>query len=150
MDKAVCFHQRAQETQHDPKDLEGCGESRYRVLRVTLMTDWPEEMFSKTEDHCSRFVKNACILMDVSIFDCIFLTESREGQQSPEQWQRMYGCCSGNEVYHIRLCDSKFFGEYSGKSFTYASFHAHKKWVDMCKLKRLCQTLTSWKSNSSF
>lgn len=51
----------------------------------------------------------------------------REGQQSPEQWQKMYGCCSGNEVYHIRVCDSKFFGEYNGKSFTYASFHAHKK-----------------------
>ncbi|CAB1322308.1 unnamed protein product [Coregonus sp. 'balchen'] len=39
-----------------------------------------------------------------------------------------YGRCSGNEVYHIRLCDSKFFGEYDGKSFTYASFHAHKKY----------------------
>lgn len=48
---------------------------------------------------------------------------------SPEQWQRTYGRCSGNEVYHIRLCDSKFFGEYDGKSFTYASFHAHKKLV---------------------
>ncbi|XP_035246573.1 potassium channel subfamily T member 1 isoform X7 [Anguilla anguilla] len=52
----------------------------------------------------------------------------REGQQSPEQWQRMYGRCSGNEVYHIRLSDSKFFGEYDSKSFTYASFHAHKKY----------------------
>ncbi|XP_015221971.1 potassium channel subfamily T member 1 isoform X3 [Lepisosteus oculatus] len=52
----------------------------------------------------------------------------REGQQSPEQWQRMYGRCSGNEVYSIRLGDSKFFGEYDGKSFTYASFHAHKKY----------------------
>uniref|UniRef100_A0A4W6EDY6 Potassium sodium-activated channel subfamily T member 1 n=1 Tax=Lates calcarifer TaxID=8187 RepID=A0A4W6EDY6_LATCA len=51
-----------------------------------------------------------------------------EGQLSPEQWQKMYGRCSGNEVYHIRLCDSKFFGEYDGKSFTYASFHAHKKY----------------------
>uniref|UniRef100_A0A671MAV9 Potassium channel subfamily T member 1-like n=1 Tax=Sinocyclocheilus anshuiensis TaxID=1608454 RepID=A0A671MAV9_9TELE len=39
-----------------------------------------------------------------------------------------YGRCSGNEVYHIRLMDSKFFGEYDGKSFTYASFHAHKKY----------------------
>ena len=39
----------------------------------------------------------------------------------------MYGCCSGNEVYHICLCDSKFFGEYDGKSLTYASSHAHKK-----------------------
>ena len=46
----------------------------------------------------------------------------------------MYGRCSGNEVYHIRLCDSKFFGEYDGKSFTYASFHAHKKLVKLSHL----------------
>lgn len=51
----------------------------------------------------------------------------REGQESPEQWQRMYGRCSGNEVYHVRMGDSKFFREYQGKSFTYAAFHAHKK-----------------------
>ncbi|PKU32007.1 potassium channel subfamily t member 1 [Limosa lapponica baueri] len=40
----------------------------------------------------------------------------------------MYGRCSGNEVYHIRMGDSKFFMEYEGKSFTYAAFHAHKKY----------------------
>ena len=40
----------------------------------------------------------------------------------------MYGRCSGNEVYHIRMGDSKFFREYEGKSFTYAAFHAHKKY----------------------
>lgn len=53
----------------------------------------------------------------------------REGQQSPEQWQKTYGRCSGNEVYHITLEESAFFAEYEGKSFTYASFHAHKKYV---------------------
>lgn len=41
----------------------------------------------------------------------------------------MYGRCSGNEVYHVRMGDSKFFREYQGKSFTYAAFHAHKKYV---------------------
>lgn len=56
-------------------------------------------------------------------------SSGREGQESPEQWQRMYGRCSGNEVYHIRMGDSKFFREYEGKSFTYAAFHAHKKYV---------------------
>ena len=40
----------------------------------------------------------------------------------------MYGRCSGNEVYHVRMGDSKFFREYEGKSFTYAAFHAHKKY----------------------
>lgn len=45
---------------------------------------------------------------------------------SPE-WKRHYGRCSANEIYHIRLADSRFFGEYQGKSFTYASFHSHRK-----------------------
>uniref|UniRef100_A0A6I8PNG1 Potassium sodium-activated channel subfamily T member 2 n=1 Tax=Ornithorhynchus anatinus TaxID=9258 RepID=A0A6I8PNG1_ORNAN len=54
-------------------------------------------------------------------------TFHREGQQSPEQWQKVYGRCSGNEVYHIIMEESTFFAEYEGKSFTYASFHAHKK-----------------------
>uniref|UniRef100_A0A8C1XD61 Si:dkey-21e5.1 n=1 Tax=Cyprinus carpio TaxID=7962 RepID=A0A8C1XD61_CYPCA len=58
----------------------------------------------------------------------VHTSRGQEGQMSPEQWQRTYGRCSGNEVYHIRLMDSKFFGEYDGKSFTYASFHAHKKY----------------------
>lgn len=58
-------------------------------------------------------------------------SSGREGQESPEQWQRMYGRCSGNEVYHIRMGDSKFFREYEGKSFTYAAFHAHKKYAGL-------------------
>lgn len=58
----------------------------------------------------------------------------REGQQSPEQWQKMYGRCSGNEVYHIVLEESTFFAEYEGKSFTYASFHAHKKYVSASRV----------------
>uniref|UniRef100_H3BXI5 Potassium sodium-activated channel subfamily T member 2b n=1 Tax=Tetraodon nigroviridis TaxID=99883 RepID=H3BXI5_TETNG len=41
---------------------------------------------------------------------------------------RTYRRCSANEVHHIRLEESKFFGEYQGKSFTFASFHAHKKY----------------------
>lgn len=53
---------------------------------------------------------------------------TREGQQSQEEWHRLYGKCSGNEIYHIILGDSRFFGEYEGKSFTYASFHSHRKY----------------------
>lgn len=52
----------------------------------------------------------------------------REGRAcSADQWHRTYRRCSANEVHHIRLDESKFFGEYQGKSFTFASFHAHKK-----------------------
>ncbi|XP_037401942.1 potassium channel subfamily T member 2 isoform X6 [Pygocentrus nattereri] len=74
--------------------------------------------------HTSRGHTNCCRL-------------NREGQQSPEQWQRMYGRCSGNEVYHICLSDSMFFREYENKSFTYAAFHAHKKYgVCLIGIKR--------------
>ena len=52
---------------------------------------------------------------------------TREGSDSSSLWQRQYGKCSGNEMYHIVLKDSRFFGEYEGKSFTFSSFHAHKK-----------------------
>lgn len=40
----------------------------------------------------------------------------------------MYGKCSGNEIYHITLGDSRFFSEYEGKSFTYASYYSHRKY----------------------
>ncbi|XP_039543615.1 potassium channel subfamily T member 2 isoform X1 [Pimephales promelas] len=54
---------------------------------------------------------------------------NREGAAgSVDQWQRTYRRCAANEVHHIRLEESKFFGEYQGKSFTFASFHAHKKY----------------------
>ena len=55
------------------------------------------------------------------------LSTNREGQTSEEEWHRLYGKCSGNEIYHILLSESRFFGEYEGKSFTYASFHSHRK-----------------------
>lgn len=78
------------------------------------------------------------------------LLPGREGQESPEQWQRMYGRCSGNEVYHIRMGDSKFFREYEGKSFTYAAFHAHKKYVGLAVACRVgpCCSLYYWATHS--
>ncbi|XP_017546507.1 potassium channel subfamily T member 1-like isoform X9 [Pygocentrus nattereri] len=98
----------------------------------------PENKFHvKFADHvvCEEEFKYAmlalnCVCPATSTLVTLLVHTSRgqEGQTSPEQWQRTYGRCSGNEVYHIRLADSKFFGEYDGKSFTYASFHAHKKY----------------------
>nr|DBA18201.1 TPA: hypothetical protein GDO54_016478 [Pyxicephalus adspersus] len=97
----------------------------------------PENKFHvKFADHvvCEEEFKYAmlalnCICPATSTLITLLVHTSRgqEGQQSPEQWQKMYGRCSGNEVYHIRMEDSIFFAEYEGKSFTYASFHAHKK-----------------------
>ncbi|XP_013362192.1 PREDICTED: potassium channel subfamily T member 1 isoform X5 [Chinchilla lanigera] len=98
----------------------------------------PENKFHvKFADHvvCEEECKFAmlalnCVCPATSTLITLLVHTSRgqEGQESPEQWQRMYGRCSGNEVYHIRMGDSKFFREYEGKSFTYAAFHAHKKY----------------------
>ncbi|KAK0151024.1 Potassium channel subfamily T member 1 [Merluccius polli] len=98
----------------------------------------PENKFHvKFADHvvCEEEFKYAmlalnCVCPATSSLVTLLVHTSRgqEGQNSPEQWQKTYGRCSGNEVYHIRLCDSKFFGDYDGKSFTYAAFHAHKKY----------------------
>ncbi|XP_054895080.1 potassium channel subfamily T member 2 isoform X22 [Poeciliopsis prolifica] len=98
----------------------------------------PENKFHvKFADHvvCEEEFKYAmlalnCVCPATSTLVTLLVHTSRgqEGQTSPEPWQRTYGRCSGNEVYHIHLADSKFFGEYDGKSFTYASFHAHKKY----------------------
>ncbi|XP_028937118.1 potassium channel subfamily T member 2 isoform X6 [Ornithorhynchus anatinus] len=97
----------------------------------------PENKFHiKFADHvvCEEEFKYAmlalnCICPATSTLITLLVHTSRgqEGQQSPEQWQKVYGRCSGNEVYHIIMEESTFFAEYEGKSFTYASFHAHKK-----------------------
>ncbi|XP_069179342.1 potassium channel subfamily T member 2 isoform X5 [Procambarus clarkii] len=73
---------------------------------------------------------NNCMSPGISTLVTLLLHTSRgqEGQASQEDWHRLYGKCSGNEIYHIKLCDSRFFGEYEGKSFTYASFHSHRKY----------------------
>ncbi|XP_023205041.1 potassium channel subfamily T member 2-like [Xiphophorus maculatus] len=71
-----------------------------------------------------------------------FQALNRDGSAgSPDQWHRTYRRCSANEVHHIRLEESKFFGEYQGKSFTFASFHAHKKFgVCLIAVRRLDTT----------
>lgn len=51
----------------------------------------------------------------------------REGESGIEEWQKLYGKCSGNEIYEIKLSKSQFFRDYCDKSFGYASFNAHKK-----------------------
>ncbi|KAG5679047.1 hypothetical protein PVAND_008645 [Polypedilum vanderplanki] len=73
---------------------------------------------------------NNCTCPGASTLVTLLLHTSRgqEGQISNEEWHRLYGKCSGNEIYHIVLGDSRFFGEYEGKSFTYASFHSHRKY----------------------
>uniref|UniRef100_A0A914CTC3 Potassium channel subfamily T member 1 n=1 Tax=Acrobeloides nanus TaxID=290746 RepID=A0A914CTC3_9BILA len=71
---------------------------------------------------------NNCICPGISTYITLLMHTSRgeEGKKSTEPWQQIYGFHSGNEIYDVLVSDSKFFGEYVGKSFTYASFHAHK------------------------
>ncbi|XP_076828197.1 potassium channel subfamily T member 2 [Brachyhypopomus gauderio] len=98
----------------------------------------PENKFHvKFADHvvCEEEFKYAllalnciCPATSTLITLLVHTSEGLEGQQSPEQWHNVYGRCSGNEVYNIILKDSKFFSEYEGKSFTYASFHTQKKY----------------------
>uniref|UniRef100_H2UA61 Potassium sodium-activated channel subfamily T member 2b n=1 Tax=Takifugu rubripes TaxID=31033 RepID=H2UA61_TAKRU len=98
----------------------------------------PENKFHvKFADHvvCEEEFKYAmlalnCVCPGTSTLITLLIHSSR-GQEggacSADQWHRTYRRCSANEVHHIRLEESKFFGEYQGKSFTFASFHAHKK-----------------------
>ncbi|PAV72740.1 hypothetical protein WR25_18722 isoform B [Diploscapter pachys] len=73
-------------------------------------------------------IANNCICPAISTFITLLLHTSRgeEGQKSTENWMKICGFHSGNEIYNIRITDSKFFGEFVGKSFSYASFNAHK------------------------
>ncbi|KAJ8357232.1 hypothetical protein SKAU_G00200260 [Synaphobranchus kaupii] len=98
----------------------------------------PENKFHvKFADHvvCEEEFKYAmlalncvCPATSTLITLLVHTSQGLEGQQSPELWQRMSGKYSGNEVYNILLEQSIFFADYEGKSFTYASFHAHKKY----------------------
>ena len=62
-------------------------------------------------------------LMYIANLPLIFLS-IRSGS---EDWHEMYGKCAGNEIYDIRLGDSKIFRPYAQKTFMHAAFHAHKK-----------------------
>ncbi|XP_016139105.1 potassium channel subfamily T member 2 [Sinocyclocheilus grahami] len=98
----------------------------------------PENKFHvKFADHivCEEEFKYAmlalnCICPATSTFITLLVHTSQglEGQHSPEDWHRIYGQCSGNEVYSIVLEESILFSEYEGKSFPYASFNAYNKY----------------------
>uniref|UniRef100_A0A3P8SA02 Potassium sodium-activated channel subfamily T member 2b n=1 Tax=Amphiprion percula TaxID=161767 RepID=A0A3P8SA02_AMPPE len=112
----------------------------------------PENKFHvKFADHvvCEEEFKYAmlalnCVCPGTSTLITLLIHSSRGqegGASSADQWHRTYRRCSANEVHHIRLEESKFFGEYQGKSFTFASFHAHKKYgVCLIGVRRLDTT----------
>uniref|UniRef100_A0A3Q1EEY9 Potassium channel subfamily T member 2-like n=1 Tax=Acanthochromis polyacanthus TaxID=80966 RepID=A0A3Q1EEY9_9TELE len=83
-----------------------------------------------------------CVCPGTSTLITLLIHSSRGegGACSADQWHRTYRRCSANEVHHIRLEESKFFGDYQGKSFTFASFHAHKYGVCLIGVRRLDTT----------
>ncbi|PIO72040.1 Calcium-activated BK potassium channel alpha subunit [Teladorsagia circumcincta] len=73
---------------------------------------------------------NNCICPGISTFITLLMHTSKgdEGKNSSEPWHKVYGFHSGNELYMIKAEDSKFFGGFIGKSFTYASYCAHERY----------------------
>ena len=82
---------------------------------------------------------NNCICPGISTFITLLMHTSRgeEGQKSTEPWHRIYGFHSGNEIYDIIAGESKFFGDFVGKTFAYASFYAHELYgINLLGVKR--------------
>lgn len=82
---------------------------------------------------------NNCICPGISTFITLLMHTSRgeEGQKSTEPWHKIYGFHSGNEIYDIVVGESKFFGEFIGKTFVFASFYAHEYYgVNLLGVKR--------------
>uniref|UniRef100_T1JA21 Uncharacterized protein n=1 Tax=Strigamia maritima TaxID=126957 RepID=T1JA21_STRMM len=80
-----------------------------------------------------------CICPATSTLITLLLHTSRgeEGNQCEEKWIRLYGKCSGNEIYTTDVKTSLIFNEYVGKSFPQASLHAHRKYgVTLIAVKR--------------
>ncbi|XP_067309243.1 potassium channel subfamily T member 2 [Pseudorasbora parva] len=88
-----------------------------------------DHIVCEEEFKCAMLALN-CICPATSTFITLLVHTSQglEGQHSPEDWHRIYGKCSGNEVYNIILKESIFFSDYEGKSFPYASFNAYNKY----------------------
>nr|AWJ68274.1 putative potassium channel subfamily T [Hirudo verbana] len=97
-------------------------ESKIHVYSAEFMVCEDEFKYS--------LLANNCLYPGVSTFMTLLLhtSDGAEGQVSDEEWMRLYGKCSGNEIYHVSINGSLFFGDYIGKSFTYASFNSHRKY----------------------
>lgn len=72
---------------------------------------------------------NNCMYPGMSTLVTLLLHTSEVdfSKKAPERWQKIYGRHSCNEVYHISLQDSLFFGRYEGKTFPEASTDAHDR-----------------------
>ena len=46
-------------------------------------------------------------------------------------WHKLYGSCSGNEIYSVVLGDSRVFRTFAGKNFLFTSVMSRRKY-DVC------------------
>lgn len=67
----------------------------------------------------------------VSNYLCLYVSTflSRQNLSSRDHWQQVYGAHAQNEIYHIQLHKSVFFGRYQGEAFPRASADAHSRWL---------------------
>ncbi|XP_068724952.1 potassium channel subfamily T member 2-like isoform X3 [Montipora capricornis] len=68
-----------------------------------------------------------CVCPGISTFFTLLLHTLHE-QRGSEDWHEMYGKCAGNEIYDIRLGESKMFRPFCNKTFTHTAFHVHRKY----------------------
>ncbi|XP_046845031.1 potassium channel subfamily T member 2-like isoform X2 [Xenia sp. Carnegie-2017] len=86
---------------------------------------------------CEDELKNAlmaanCVCPGVTTLVTTLL-HTLHSQEASENipWHEVFGQCAGNEIYDIKLCESVVFKPFYKKSFSFASFHAHRRY-GMC------------------
>ncbi|GAB6031496.1 hypothetical protein CHUAL_009270 [Chamberlinius hualienensis] len=69
-----------------------------------------------------------CMIPGTSTLVTLLLHTSRgqEGQDCKEPWLKLYGKCSGNELYHITAGKSKIFSPFVGTCFSKTAIQCHQ------------------------
>ncbi|XP_062514893.1 potassium channel subfamily T member 2-like isoform X2 [Corticium candelabrum] len=72
---------------------------------------------------------NNCYCKGISTLVTILLHTSREKAGSRAiPWHKLYGSCSGNEIYSVVLGDSRVFRTFAGKNFLFTSVMSRRKY----------------------
>ncbi|KAH9513975.1 potassium channel, sub T, member 2 [Bulinus truncatus] len=80
------------------------------------------------EDELSyALLANNCLYPGLSTLVSLLVHSQRDYSGPREHWQQMYGWHAGNEIHHIQLQKSIFFGHCIGFTFPQASADAHHR-----------------------
>ncbi|XP_028410952.1 potassium channel subfamily T member 1-like isoform X2 [Dendronephthya gigantea] len=125
------------------------GADRHTILRTWAIQDYAPEvplyvqiLQAENKFHvsfaehvvCEDELKNAlmaanCVCPGVTTLVTTLLhTLHQQDGSADVPWHEMFGRCAGNEIYDIKLGDSTVFRPFNKKSFSYASFHAHRRY----------------------